>query len=334
LGEDAVLFCEFFDVSESGNWEETNILNIPIDFERFCKNGRFDPIIIKNKLKNARKRLFEHREKRIRPNLDDKILLGWSALLVSGLAHAHEATGNEKMSDTAQKALDFLMEKMPNFHTRKNGVGQIDPFLEDFAFLIKAMLDLWEISPKKVNLEHAVSLTDRVISEFWDENHGFFYFVSEKNDDLVIRRIDFTDNATPSGNAVMAENLQRLAILANRPDFRAKSQKMLENMAERIHKHPLAYSEWARVWMFETVGRAEIVVVGKDSARISREIREQFLPARILAFDETGENRSAVFENREFGNGLTEIYFCENQICHAPVKTVEELTIILRNEGF
>jgi uncharacterized protein len=325
LGDDAAVFCQFYDVSEHGNWEETNILNQPVAFDVFCENAGFEPIYLKNKLNTCRKILFDVRSKRIWPSLDDKIILGWNALMTSGLAHAFEATGDEKMRAAAERNLDFLLTKMSNFHTYKNGVGQYQPFVEDLAFLIAATLDVAEISQKNDLISTAASLTERVIRDFFDENSGLFYFTSAAQNDLIMRRFDLSDNATPSGNAVMVHNLQRLGLLLERPKWTEMATKMLETMVSRFENHPLAYAEWARAWLFEKIGRAEIVVVGKDAFAKNRQIGQIFFPGRVVLSSESGLENLPLLLHRAAMGDETLIYFCENQACRVPVSSVEEL---------
>lgn len=333
LGADAALFCAFFDVTDDGNWEETNILNRPHDFLDFCKKENLDPDSTKKRLDFAKKTLFDHRSKRIWPSLDDKILLGWNALMVSGLCHAFEAVGHEIYREKAGAALGFVFSKMKKgdgkggfFHTWKDGRAHVDAFLEDYAYLIAALLDFFEINHEQRWLDEAANLTELVFAQFFDEKTGFFYFTGSSSADLIARRHDFSDNATPSGNAVMASNLQRLGLYFENKEWLAAAQKMLAAMLDRTQKFPQAYPEWARGLLFEIAGRQEIVVTGPAAVDKARQIGNYFVPGRLLVASETGTGALPLLEGRAVFGGETLIYICENNACRAPISEVDEST--------
>ncbi len=329
LGSKASLLCDFFDISEAGNWEGENILNIPEPLAEFCERRGLDPNSTQKRLDAARQTLFAHRSKRVWPSLDNKCLLGWNALMASGLAHAFEATGLAEYRTRAEAALLFIKERMQRpdggfLHTWKDGRAHIEAFLEDYAFLIAALLDVFETNHDMALVDEAERLAELVLREFFDEKTGFFFFAPAGRADLVARRHDLTDNATPSGNAVMAMNLQRLGHLLGRRDWLEAAHRMLAAMLGRVEKFPLAYGDWARAILFELSGRKELVVVGPEAFVRARQIGQLFLPGRILVASETGEGRLPLLEGRAAAGGGTLIYVCENNACRAPVETVEE----------
>ena len=148
LGEDAPLFCEYYDISTWGNWEGKNILRVKIPFEKFCANKNIEEDVLKELLARCKEKLLQEREKRVRPHLDDKIILGWNALMNTACSKAFAATGNEDYREMAIDNMEFLLEKFlckeanEFHHTWKNERAKFPAFLDDYAFLIQALIHL------------------------------------------------------------------------------------------------------------------------------------------------------------------------------------------------
>ncbi len=267
LGNDAPLFCEFYDVTEHGNWEEKNILWRRWTFEDFAKAKSLDVQVLKNKLAKARQKLFEVRDQRIHPGLDDKILLDWNALMCSAYAKAYTALGDEAYKNTAVANLEFLLEKFlqPDgitlFHTYKNGKAQYDAFLDDYAYLIEAMLDVAEITFDTRWILQAGRYIEFVLENFLDETGKMFYFTSAKQNDVLLRKKDLYDSATPSGNSTMVRNLQRAGILIGKESWRQTAGESLLAMRDAVVRYPGSFGRWATSIGSEVFGIPEIAVL-------------------------------------------------------------------------
>jgi uncharacterized protein len=329
LGEDAPLFCEFYDVTEHGNWEEKNILWRRWAFEDFSKVKEMDVQVLKNKLTEARQKLFEVRNQRIHPGLDDKILLDWNTLMCSAYAKAYTALGDETYKNTAVANLEFLMEEFMQedgvtlFHTYKNGKAQYDAFLDDYAYLIEAMLDVAEITFDTNWILQAGRYIEFVLENFLDEEGKMFYFTSAKQKDVLLRKKNLYDSATPSGNSTMVRNLQRAGILLGKEAWRQLAGKILLTMREPVERYPSSFSRWATSMMDEVCGIPEIAVIGKEASKSAEKINQEFLPQKVLMAASSTTNSFPLLEGKE-SNSDTLIYICQNYACQKPVKTIEE----------
>lgn len=336
LGEDAALFCDFYDVTEEGNWEENNILWRQKSYTEFVTEKGIDVTFLKEKLRICRKKLFDIREKRVKPGLDDKILLSWNALMISAFARAYEALGTEGYKKMAVDGLTFIFKsfKQTNYmglcHTFKNGQAQYDGFLEDYAFLIEALLDVYGITFDTQYLTLAKQYADYTIENFFDESTNLFYFTSSKQEDILLRKKDLYDSATPSGNATMVRNLQRLGHIFDNADYKSISTLMLLSVEETIKRYPSSLAKWAGSALSLVFPPYEIAVVGSDSLLKSKAINALFLPNKILLSSVEEDKSYPILAGRS-GNkeGQSLIYVCQNYSCKMPVQTIEEMMEIL-----
>jgi uncharacterized protein len=329
LGEDAALFCAFYDVTEEGNWEEINILWRHKSYEEFATASGIDIFILKEKLKISRDKLFKIRDLRIKVGLDDKILLSWNALIISSYAKAYEALGTEGYKKNAVEGLDFILKKFRKsdlefFHTYKNGHAQYDAFLEDYSYLIEAMLDVYQITFEKSYLYEAKALCEYVLQNFLDTNDNLFYFTSEKQTDILLRKKDLYDNATPSGNSTMVRNLQRLGILFDDAKYKTLTINMLQAVGDVIERYPSGFAKWASGFLSVVFPPLEIAVVGKEAFEKVLQINSLFLPNKIVMVSVEEDNTLPLLAGKE-NKGDTYIYVCQNYACKMPVKTVNEM---------
>jgi uncharacterized protein len=333
LGEDAALFCAFYDVTEEGNWEETNILWRHKSYEEFATASGIDIFILREKLKISRDKLFKIRDLRIKVGLDDKILLSWNALIISSFAKAHEALNVENTEggykQIAVEGLDFIFNKFRKtelefYHTYKEGQAQYDAFLEDYSYLIEAILDVYQITFEKRYIFEAKALTDYVLDNFFDSNDNLFYFTSEKQTDIILRKKDLYDNATPSGNSTMVKNLQRLGILLDNKKYKTLSVNMLQAVGDVIERYPSGFAKWASGVLSVVFPPLEIAVVGKNAFEKVLQINALFLPNKIVMASVEEDNTLPLLKGKE-NEGDTYIYVCQDYACKMPVKTVNEM---------
>lgn len=337
LGADAPLFCAFYDVSEEGNWEESSILWRQKNYSEFAHEQGLDVSVLKDKLQKSRKKLFETREKRIKPGLDDKILLSWNALMISAFARAFEALGTEGYQKVAVDVLAFIFEKFKQkegiglYHTYKNGQAQYDGFLEDYAYLIEALLDVYGITFDKQYFEKAKQYADYTIENFFDESANLFYFTSEKQKDILLRKKDLYDSATPSGNSTMVRNLQRLGHIFDNKTYHSLSTNMLLSVEEAVERYPSSLSKWAGSALALVFPPYEIAVVGAGAHSKSKSINTLFLPNKILMSSVEEDTKFPLLSGRsgDTEGGQSLIYVCQNYACKIPVQTVEEMQKIL-----
>lgn len=331
LGEDSQIFCEYYDVNEQGNWEGMTILNRKKSFEKYAREHHLEVIFLKQKMEDCRKILLQHRNKRVKPNLDDKIILGWNALMCSGYAKAYQAFGNHKWKLIAEKNIQFLLDKFrvrnsgfDFFHTYKDGNVKYTAFLDDYAFLIEALLNVYEISFNENLLETAYSLTEHVITNFFDEKKQVFFYTSIRQDDILLRKNDLYDNALPSGNSTMFDNLLRLSVIFEKNSYRDKAIVMIKNILPIIKIFPTSFSKWINAMSNIINSFKEIAIVGDEYNQFALKINELFIPDKIImAYSGNRENKYPLLHAKD-KNSETLIFVCKNYSCNKPVKTLKE----------
>jgi len=329
LGEDFDWFAKRYGVSKGGNWEGTNILWLPAGLKESATD--------QEKLSTIKTLLLAEREKRERPGLDDKILLAWNALMNKAYVKAYEALGLEIYRQTAVRNMEFLLTRFANtatggfYHTYKEGEVKYEAFLDDYAYLAEALISLYETTFNSHYLDKASEISTFVLTNFLDSQNNLFYFTPDKQDDLPIRRKEFYDNATPSGNAVMVENLFLLGRFLDQSSYLEQSEKMLLRLQETIGKYPTSFSRWARAslnWIFPF---REIAVVGPQFEALSNEILEQFIPNKILMANSKESDQYPLLKARGTGED-TNIFVCQNYSCRLPVKNLKEMMELIDGE--
>ncbi|MBL7817336.1 MAG: thioredoxin domain-containing protein [Saprospiraceae bacterium] len=347
LGDDSPLFCAFYDITEGGNWEETNILWRAKSYDEFATEKGIETAFLKEKMQKCRQKLFDIREKRVKPGLDDKILLSWNALMISAFAKAFEALGTvrqEEYRKVAVESLDFIFKNFKQsegiglYHTYKNGQAQYEGFLEDYAYLIEALLNVYGITFDKQYLDQAKMYADYTIENFFDESGNMFYFTSAKQADILLRKKDLYDSATPSGNATMVRNLQRLAHIFDDKKYHELSHRMLLSVADMLERYPSSFSKWAGCALAVVFPPYEIAVVGTDFVQKAKAINALFLPNKILMASVEEDKTLPLLNDRQADTvqrtpsgegGQSRIYVCQNYACKMPVRTIEEMLDIL-----
>ncbi|HYJ37402.1 MAG TPA: thioredoxin domain-containing protein, partial [Chitinophagaceae bacterium] len=278
VGADAELFCTYFDITEKGNWEGQNILHASLPLPEFSKEKGIDAGKAKAIFQSAKEKLLEARSHRPRPLLDDKILLGWNALMNAACSKAFMATGNEDYRNLAIQNMEFMMNSFKNQesgdwnHSYKNGEARFPAFLDDIAFLIQALILLQEITGDPQYLHVGKELTEYVIAHFSEEDGPFFYYTRQGQEDVIVRKKEIYDGATPSGNAVMAHNLFYLSVVFDIRNWKARSMEMVSSLEQVIKKYPGSFAMWASLLQGFTKDVPEIVLTGKKI----NELRNQF----------------------------------------------------------
>ncbi len=338
LGEDARIFCEFYDVTEAGNWEHKNILRRLATYEEYAQKYGLQVNELKTRLQHGRERLFAVRSLRIWPGLDDKVLLSWNALLVSAYAAAFTAFGEESYREAAVKNVTFLLrsftlEEAPNGspllrHTWKDGQTQYNAFLEDYAFFTQALIDVYQITFDVRYLHLAGKYTDYVLSYFLDPETGLFFLTDAHQTDLVLRKKDVYDNALPSGNSTMILNLQRLSMLLDRAEWREKANEMSLTMRETVSRYALSFTRWALAMLYEAYPYHEIAVVGENALEKALVLQRDFLPNRVVAASRTPTEILPLLAEKP-GAADALIYVCHDFACQRPVVTLEEFRALV-----
>jgi uncharacterized protein YyaL (SSP411 family) len=316
-GADAELFCRAYGVTERGNFEHGRTV--------LHRASSLDPLEEAH-LFALRERMLEARSRRVRPGRDENILCGWNALAIHGLCAAYQATGTAETLSRARRAADFIAERMmtPEGHLYrvwKDGAARVPGFLDDYAFLAGALIDLYESSFERLYLTRAMALIDQILTRFWDDDGP--YFTPAGGEPLIHRPRAPQDNAWPSGTSESVLALARLAELTGQERYRAPVERVFRVYGQAMSQSPFGFSHLLAALEFVRRGPLAVVLAGdRQAARPLVEVAHRtYHPARTLAFAEdvpTGQGRGPQ-------NGQPAAFVCRNQTCDAPVVTPEAL---------
>ncbi|MDX2303324.1 MAG: thioredoxin domain-containing protein [Microscillaceae bacterium] len=335
LGADAALFEEYYNISEEGNWEEgKNIIFRNTDHQDILERFSVTEETLAKKLEAARQKLYQIRNKRVKPPLDDKILTSWNALMLKAYADAYRVFGEEKFLKKAVANANFILSKLTDGdrlnRNYKGGKASINAFLDDYANLIDALIALYQATFDEQWLKKAQKITEYTLKHFDDPKTGMFFYTSDLDPKLITRRIDVPDNVIPSGNSVMAINLYRLGHYFYKETYIEKSRKMLSAVSKNVQQYGYFYSHWAILMSFFVSEPYEVAIVGDDFAAKRRALDKKYLPNILLMGGKT-EGTLPLLENK-LREGRTTIYVCKNKVCKLPVTEVEKAWDLIRVE--
>jgi uncharacterized protein YyaL (SSP411 family) len=333
--EEGGLFCRFYGVRPEGNFEdETSVLHISRPAETFAAGEKMNPQELEGILQRSREKLFRIREKRFHPLKDDKILTSWNGLMIAALAKGFQALQDPTLSDAACRAADFVLERLRTpqgrlYRRYREGEAAIAGFLEDYAFLVWGLIELYEATFQVRYLEEALRLNRVMIEFFGDGEKGGFYFSGRDNEALIARPKELYDGATPSGNSVAALNLLRLGRMTGKSDLEEKAERLVQAFSAAAAEAPMAFTQFLNFLDFYLGPSQEIILTGDPGWETSRAmtaaIQQKFLPNKILLFraeDDTGQELSAlcpfVEEMKSIGGRAT-AYLCEGYSCKTPL---------------
>ena len=269
--------------------------------------------------------------------LDDKIILGWNALMNTATSKAYAATGKEEYRDLAIANMQFLLEKFYDrnsesfFHTWKNDEAKYPAFLDDYAFLIQALIQLQEITGDTTWLKKAKTVAEFVIDNFNEPETAFFFYTGQGQSDVIVRKKEVYDGAVPSGNAVMAENLHRLSLYFDERDWSQRSRDMVLSLGQVITRYPTSFGYWNCLLLELSSGTAEIAVLGTGIKKIHKELLSEFVPQRVLMASST-ENDEFPLLAKKVVSKAPSVYICKNFACLKPVSSIAEALKQIRFE--
>jgi uncharacterized protein YyaL (SSP411 family) len=328
LGDNSPVISDYFQVTKNGNWEHgKNILLVTDNESRILKQYNLSSDSLNTIVAIASSKMLLERERKTRPGLDDKILTSWNALTIIGLCDAYRAFQEEDYRILALEAASFLSQKMIKADGRidrnfKDGDSSINAFLDDYAFTIAALLNVYQITFDEKWLFDANLLASYVINHFGDSNSDYFYFTSDLDPALITRKIDNIDNVISSANSEMAKNLFVLGNYLYDEKFLDRSKRMVQGMSGYIKDHIGSFANWFHVYLLMSHDFYEVAIVGEDYKALKAETEQIFLPFAILMGGDKEGNLELLQE--KLNEGHTYIYVCKDKMCKFPVKEVEE----------
>ena len=336
----ADIFCEHYGVTQGGNFEGKNILNVRVPITSLAKKYEKTPELMAQTVKDASTMLLAEREKRVKPGRDEKILTSWNGLMISGFAKGFAISGEAKYLQTATKAVEFVENMLASNEGRlkrtfKDGQSKLNAYLEDYAFYISGLLDLFAVNSKQEYLDKAIMYTDFMLQHFWDEKEGNLFFTSDDHEQLISRTKNFYDLATPSGNSVAASNLLRLYHYSQNNSYLDRAVRIMKAGSRSAAENPFGFGQMLNsIYLYVKKPVEVTVITGDDGTNTNSSdlvawLNSQFLPNNINAIVHTSElatlQRYPAFKGREAQGGGETAYVCKNYTCSLPIKSIEEL---------
>jgi uncharacterized protein len=324
LGEAAEPVIAYYGVSEGGNFEGANILHLAAGADAAAPEG----------LTEARQALLEARAQRVWPGLDDKRLTSWNALAIAALADAGAVLGREDYLGAARAGAEFVLGELRGpdsnlLRTYKDGRAHLNAYLEDHAFLLEALLALYESSFEPRWFGEAQALAETTIERFGDPERGGFYSTSSDHEELIARRKEVGDHPIPSGNSSAAMGLLRLAALTGEYRYAEAAEGVFALFGKPAVEHPDAFAHLLRALDFHLSPSREVALVGPEVAELAAVVREQLRPHLVLAGGPEGTEEPPLMAGRTTVEGRAAAYVCENFACQLPVTEAAELRRLL-----
>jgi len=335
--KDAEIFCDFYQVTAEGNFNGRNILHIPIPLEEFANQHQFDPKELESRLQTLKHKLWLEREKRVHPLKDDKILSSWCGLMIQSLAIAGSCLKERKYIDAAVKAAQFIRKNLWKngylLHRWREGQEQYTAGLDDYAFLIRGMLSLFEANCGSEWLQWAIEMVDILQKDFKEEK-GAFYQSNGQDQNIIVQKCHFADSAEPSGNAVHCENLLRLHQITGNPEYLAQAEDILRAAKHYLDTYPpgYIYSVLNLLRYYDTDQPTFTIILNEKEEHhreISEMIRSRFIPYRAIIWhkekDPTLPTIIPSLKSQRCINGKTTLYICKHGTCLEPLTTLEKM---------
>ncbi len=341
LGEDAALFMDYYDVSEGGNWEGNNILNVKQNPDRVAAAHNLDLDEMNRRLVVSREILYQVRAQRIWPGLDDKILTAWNGLMLTAFAEAGSILGRMDYTEAATRNAAFLFSTMRTedgrlLRTWKTGSeAKYNAFLEDYAYLTEGLLALYQNTFELRWFTWAHELSEQMLAHFIDEQDGGFFDTSDDHEQLIHRPKDVQDNALPSGNAMAATALLKLSLYTGEQRYWTIAETAVASMQQMLNQAPTGFGQWLVAASFILGEPQELAIVGEpakeDTASLLQVLRAAYRPNIVVASGRDQEGESiALLAQRPMLEDRATAYLCRRFVCQVPVTNPDVLATQLQ----
>lgn len=347
--DDALIAVRYFNIDDEGNFTDPvhgntgkNIPHLKRTKAKIASEFEITQQDLETRLSRIRAALFQHREKRVRPSKDTKILSDWNGLMIAAMAKAAGVFGSAEYLKHAVKAANFILGKMRNpqgelLHRYREGELAVDGQLDDYACMVWGLTELYEAGFDERYLKAALELNNIAVRDFRDSVHGNFYMTGEKGEKMIFRpKVNF-DGALPSGNSVQVMNLLRLSGFTANADFEKMANETLKSSAQLINRYPGSFTNYLNALLYSE-NSSEIVICGKVKDKTAVEyadiLRKKYLPFKSLLFVPGNEPDDGVFKIAKFAkdykmaDGKTTVYVCRKHVCSKPVTEIEEVLAV------
>ncbi|HUU29635.1 MAG TPA: thioredoxin domain-containing protein [archaeon] len=333
-----------FATEATGNFSGANILHLEQDLSAWAANLGMPEPVLRERLEAIRTRLFRHRESRVHPGKDTKVLTDWNALMIASLARGAQVLGESRYGAAAKGAADFILKKMIDsqgrlLHRFKDGEAAIAATADDYAFTVWALLELYEAGFDVRYLESALELNEDFLEHFRDKEQGGFYFTADDAEKLPVRQKELYDGATPSGNSVAVWNLLRLGRITAKPEFEDLAASISRAFSHQLQNAPAAFTHFYCALDFALGSGLEVVIAEggdkKDTERMLAALRGHFFPNKVVLLRPRGE-KPAISEiapfvlNCESLDNKATAYVCRNHNCRLPTTDPQKMLELLK----
>ncbi len=353
--DEADLIISVFDVKKEGNFSEgatgkgngRNIFHLKKSLPEIASQLKMSEQELERRLETARQKLFATREKRIHPHKDDKVLADWNGLMIAALAQGAQAFNEPSYTEAAKSAAAFILKNMRKpygrlLHRYRDGHADIAANVDDYAFLIWGLIDLYESTFDVNYLQTALNLNGDLVKHFWDDKGGGFYFTPDDGENLLIRQKEINDNAIPSGNSVAMLNLLRLGRITANSNLEEKAAKIERAFSKKVERFPGAFTQLMAAVDFGIGPSYEVVIVGNSRAEDTKAMLEaigrQFAPNKVVLFRPTEKESPDIIRIAEFTKnqlslgGKATAYVCLNYVCKLPTTDVNKMLELLNSK--
>lgn len=337
LGEyEGELVSQFFDITEEGNFEHgKSNLQILESIEYFADEKEIGIQELEGLIENAKLTLFNVRDKRIYPGKDTKVLTSWNGLMVSAFAKGYQVTGNKKYLDIAEKTVDFILNNLMRngllLRSYKDNQSKFNAYLEDYAFLVQALIDLHQITLNNKFIFEAEKLNNIMIEQFLDQENGAFFYTGKNHEELIVKTKEIIDHSIPSGNSVAIRNLLRLSRLTDNKRLQDIAEKALKVFSVTIDKYSSGVSNLLCVIDEYLKPPSDLVLVGENFNSIKpfiKKANEEFSVNRLIYFYIPEESAQlSIFKDKRIINNQPTAYLCNNFVCKKPVNNPKDLIL-------
>jgi uncharacterized protein len=336
LGSDFSLFAAYFGISDRDVWEDgKHILQRKQTDVEFCETNNISLQDIILKRKNWISILNERREKRVSPSLDDKTLASWNGLMLKGLTNAYKTFRDPVFIDIAINNANFIKNKLivadgSLWHGFKKDKGYIEGFLDDYAFTASAFICLYEATFNETWLNAAKDITSYAIEHFYDPAKNIFYYTHQKQDNIIIRKAEVTDNVIPASNSEMAIVLYKLGHIFSNDKYLQMADGMLMAVKDNMLNYPQGYTNWAILLLHHQIRFCEVAITGKLTITFRDKLNREYMPNMVLLGAEKDSGLELLKER--FATDRTLVYVCENKTCLYPFSSVGEAISAIKEE--
>ncbi len=352
--EQGELFSQIYEATDKGNFadeasgkiEGDNILHLKKTISQHAADKKQSEKELLEKLESSREKLYEIREKRIHPYKDDKILTDWNGLMIAALAKAARAFDDDKYTKAAQMSTEFILSKMKTpegglLHRYRLGDAAIEATIDDYAFMIWGLTELYETTFDVDYLKEAVELNKFALDKFWDDKGWGFYFTPDGGEQLLVRPKEIYDGAIPSANSVFLLNLLKLAKLTADSDLEDRAHKLSQAFFEDVSRRTAGFTQFMAGLDFALGPSFEVVLVGTpgkaDTNNMIDSLRKEYFPNKVVLFKNVADDTQQLSKIAPYSKshiqvkGKATAYVCKNYICNLPTTDSQKMVSLLKN---